>query len=219
MLITWNLIAQTDTWYFKLIPKPQNQWLKSPISKKSTALKKWNCCIEQTDLFCKGRRIVAVMGPSGCGIYIAQHTWLLDDRIAGGFYLRNWSSTFQWKKKSRPAQAYYCCVSRVLFDRWINCLENVEFPLIYLGVKSDERKKRVEEVLAKMQIMHRKNHYPQQLSEAATQRVAVARAVVTKPRLILAMSLQEPWIQPMVRKYGITYRIKWAGHYYHYGYT
>jgi putative ABC transport system ATP-binding protein len=68
----------------------------------------------------------------------------------------------------------------------LSVFENVELPLIYLGVKSAERRERVESVLDKMQIMHRRNHYPQQLSGGQQQRVAVARAVVNNPRLILA---------------------------------
>ena len=64
--------------------------------------------------------------------------------------------------------------------------ENVELPLIYTGVKKSERKRRVEEMLEKMQIMHRRNHFPQQLSGGQQQRVAVARAVVNNPKLILA---------------------------------
>jgi putative ABC transport system ATP-binding protein len=68
----------------------------------------------------------------------------------------------------------------------LTVFENVELPLIYLGMKSAERKKRVEVILDKVQIMHRRNHYPQQLSGGQQQRVAVARAVVNNPKLILA---------------------------------
>ena len=64
--------------------------------------------------------------------------------------------------------------------------ENVELPLIYTGVPASERKAKVDAVLDKMQIMHRRNHFPQQLSGGQQQRVAVARAVVNNPKLILA---------------------------------
>ena len=59
-------------------------------------------------------------------------------------------------------------------------------PLLYLGIDAAERKRRVEEVLEKVQIMHRRNHFPQQLSGGQQQRTAVARAVVNNPKLILA---------------------------------
>ena len=68
----------------------------------------------------------------------------------------------------------------------LSVYENVELPLIYTKVKAAERKERVEAVLDKMQIMHRRNHFPQQLSGGQQQRVAVARAVVNNPKLILA---------------------------------
>src|SRR5688500_20269592 len=58
--------------------------------------------------------------------------------------------------------------------------------MIYLGVSTAERKSRVENVLDKMQMMHRRNHFPQQLSGGQQQRVAVARAVINNPKLILA---------------------------------
>jgi len=105
----------------------------------------------------KQGEFVAVMGPSGCG----KSTLLRKRNI--GFVFQSFN----------------------LIDE-LTVFENVELPLIYLGVKSDERKKRVEAVLDKMQIMHRRNHYPQQLSGGQQQRVAVARAVVNNPKLILA---------------------------------
>jgi putative ABC transport system ATP-binding protein len=64
--------------------------------------------------------------------------------------------------------------------------ENVELPLLYLGISAVERQKQVEAMLEQMQILHRKNHFPQQLSGGQQQRVAVARAVIGQPKLILA---------------------------------
>ena len=68
----------------------------------------------------------------------------------------------------------------------MNVYENVELPLIYLKMKSGERKDRVEGVLERMKIGHRAKHFPQQLSGGQQQRVAIARAVVANPKLILA---------------------------------
>jgi putative ABC transport system ATP-binding protein len=64
--------------------------------------------------------------------------------------------------------------------------ENVELPLTYLGIKSSERKKMVNNILQRMNIAHRGGHFPQQLSGGQQQRVAIARAVVSSPKLILA---------------------------------
>ena len=63
---------------------------------------------------------------------------------------------------------------------------NIELPLKYLGVPAKERKERVEEIMRRMAISHRAQHYPQQLSGGQQQRVAIARAVVVKPKLVLA---------------------------------
>ena len=68
----------------------------------------------------------------------------------------------------------------------LSVYENIELPLIYSSVSSSERRKRVNEIIERVGISHRANHFPQQLSGGQQQRVAVARALVTRPNLILA---------------------------------
>ena len=72
-----------------------------------------------------------------------------------------------------------------VFDE-LTVYENVELPLVYLGMKTLQRKERVNKVLEKVNLLHRANHYPQQLSGGQQQRVAIARAVVTECKLLLA---------------------------------
>ena len=137
----------------------------------------------------KKGEFVAVMGPSGCGkSTLLNILGLLDDPDAGSFIFNDTEiAKFNERKRAdlRKHNIGFVFQSFNLIDE-LTVFENVELPLIYLGVKSDERKKRVEAVLDKMQIMHRRNHYPQQLSGGQQQRVAVARAVVNNPKLILA---------------------------------
>ena len=137
----------------------------------------------------KDGEFVAVMGPSGCGkSTLLNILGLLDDADSGSFLFNNIEVVdFNERKRAdlRKHNIGFVFQSFNLIDELTVC-ENVELPLIYLGVKTDERKKRAEAVLDKMQIMHRRNHYPQQLSGGQQQRVAVARAVVNDPKLILA---------------------------------
>ena len=145
--------------------------------------------LQPTDFKVEKGELVLIIGPSGsgkttllsllgCVIYPSQgKVWIngtytndLSDEQMANVRLNNIGFVFQ---------------SFNLIDE-LTVFENVELPLIYTGVKAADRKKRVEEVLDKMQIMHRRNHYPQQLSGGQQQRVAVARAVVNKPKLILA---------------------------------
>jgi putative ABC transport system ATP-binding protein len=132
---------------------------------------------------------VAVMGPSGCGkSTLLNILGLLDDPDAGSFIFNGIEvSKFNERKRAelRKRNIGFVFQSFNLIDE-LTVFENVELPLIYLGMKSADRKKRVELILDKVQIMHRRNHYPQQLSGGQQQRVAVARAVVNNPKLILA---------------------------------
>lgn len=137
----------------------------------------------------KEGEFVAVMGPSGCGkSTLLNIVGLLDDPDSGSFIFNGVEvAKFTERKRSdmRKKNIGFVFQSFNLIDE-LTVFENVELPLIYSGVKKSERKIRVEEVLAKVQIMHRRNHFPQQLSGGQQQRVAVARAVVNKPKLILA---------------------------------
>ena len=68
----------------------------------------------------------------------------------------------------------------------LNVYENIELPLRYLNISAAERKAKVTEIMKRMAISHRAQHFPQQLSGGQQQRVAIARAVVAGPKLILA---------------------------------
>ncbi len=137
----------------------------------------------------KEGEFVAIMGPSGCGkSTLLNIIGLLDDLDGGAFVFNDTDvSGFNERKRAemRKHNIGFVFQSFNLIDE-LTVFENVELPLIYTGVSTADRKKIVDEVLDKIQIAHRKNHYPQQLSGGQQQRVAVARAVVNKPKLILA---------------------------------
>ena len=137
----------------------------------------------------KEGEFVAIMGPSGCGKSTLLNILGLLDSPDGGSFVFNGEeiSKYNERKRSqiRKHNVGFVFQSFNLIDE-LTVFENVELPLIYTGVKKGERKRRVEEVLEKMQIMHRRNHFPQQLSGGQQQRAAVARAVVNNPKLILA---------------------------------
>ncbi len=137
----------------------------------------------------KKGEFVSVMGPSGCGkSTLLNILGLLDEPDSGSFLFNSIEvSKFNERKRAglRKKNIGFVFQSFNLIDE-LTVFENVELPLIYNGYKSAERKEKVLAVLDKVQIMHRKNHYPQQLSGGQQQRVAVARAVVNDPKLILA---------------------------------
>lgn len=137
----------------------------------------------------KENEFVSIMGPSGCGkSTLLNILGLLDNPNDGEyFFLNEEVSGYNERKRAelRKSNIGFVFQSFNLIDE-LTVFENVELPLLYLGVPTAQRKTKVENALEKMQVMHRRNHFPQQLSGGQQQRVAVARAVVAKPKLILA---------------------------------
>ena len=135
------------------------------------------------------KEFVAIMGPSGYGKSTLLNIFGLLDNPSGGqyYFLNEEVSKYTERQRAhmRKSNIGFVFQSFNLIDE-LTVFENVELPLLYLGVATSEREKMVNEVLEKMQIMHRKDHFPQQLSGGQQQRVAVSRAVVAKPPLILA---------------------------------
>jgi len=132
---------------------------------------------------------VAVMGPSGCGkSTLLNLLGMLDNPTSGSYFFAGQDvSGFRERQRAnlRKANIGFVFQNFNLIDE-LTVQENVELPLLYLGMPTAERKHRVDATLEKMQIAHRRKHFPQQLSGGQQQRVAVARAVVASPKVILA---------------------------------
>ena len=131
---------------------------------------------------------VAIMGPSGCGkSTLLNILGLLDNPTSGSYMLLDREvATLREKERTRfrKGNIGFVFQSFNLIDE-LNVFENVELPLIYLGVKASERKRRVNEILARMNISHRAEHFPQQLSGGQQQRVAtVSYTHLTLPTIL-----------------------------------
>ena len=137
----------------------------------------------------KEGEFVAIMGPSGCGkSTLLNILGVLDNPTSGEYYLNGIEVsryTEAQRTKLRKGIIGFVFQSFNLIDE-LNVYENIELPLLYMGVSAAERKKKVQEAMERMAIVHREKHFPQQLSGGQQQRVAIARAVVANPKLILA---------------------------------
>ncbi len=145
--------------------------------------------VSSINLRVKPGEFVAVMGPSGCGKSTLLNIIGMLDRPDSGDYIfqgKNLQSVSESElTKCRKENLGFIFQSFNLVDE-LTVFENIELPLLYLGYSSTERTRMVETVLERMNMMHRRNHLPQQLSGGQQQRAAIARAVVHKPKLILA---------------------------------
>lgn len=132
---------------------------------------------------------VAIMGPSGCGkSTLLNILGLLDNPTKGSYKLQGVEvATLDENHRTdlRKGVIGFVFQSFNLIDE-LNVRENIELPLLYMGVPAKERRHRAEEVMERMNISHREKHFPNQLSGGQQQRVAIARAVIAGPKLILA---------------------------------
>jgi len=149
---------------------------------ETTALNRLNLEVREGEF-------VAIMGPSGCGkSTLLNIMGLLDSPTEGSYrFLGEDTAGYSERDRARMRKGNvgFIFQSFNLIDE-LTVFENADLPLQYLGLKASESKVKVEKALDKIGMSSRKNHFPQQLSGGQQQRAAIARAVVTEPKLILA---------------------------------
>ena len=145
--------------------------------------------LNEVNLEIKECEFVAIMGPSGCGkSTLLNIIGLLDSPTKGEYTLQDLDVSKMNESdrtKLRRVVIGFVFQSFNLIDE-LNVYENIELPLLYMGYSGKERKRLVEEAMSRMNIEHRRHHFPAQLSGGQQQRVAIARAVVSNPKIILA---------------------------------
>lgn len=145
--------------------------------------------VNEVDLTVEDGEFLAIMGPSGCGkSTLLNLLGLLDAPTSGDydfFDQRVSGRSERYLSRLRKGAVGFIFQDFNLMDE-LTVAENVALPLLYLRVSATERRRRVEEVLKRLDMAHRSRHYPGQLSGGQQQRVAIARAVVMRPRLIVA---------------------------------
>ncbi|MDZ5649356.1 MULTISPECIES: ABC transporter ATP-binding protein [unclassified Nitrospirillum] len=145
--------------------------------------------LNQVNIHIKQGEFVAIMGPSGCGkSSLLNIVGMLDNPSSGQYWFGDEDVAGYGERKLadiRKKNIGFIFQSFNLIDE-LTVFENVELALLYHDIPSRERKERVKEALAKVNIAHRSSHLPQQLSGGQQQRVAIARAVVSRPRMLLA---------------------------------
>ena len=145
--------------------------------------------LNEVTLHVEQGEFVAIMGPSGCGkSTLLNILGTLDSPTSGSYFFEEKQVDKMNENQLtalRKNNLGFIFQSFNLIDE-LTVYENVELPLVYMGIKTAQRKEKVNKVLEKVNLLHRANHYPQQLSGGQQQRVAIARAVVTDCKLLLA---------------------------------
>ena len=154
---------------------------------KTDEVETW--ALQNVDLEVNKGEFMAVMGPSGCGKSTLLNILGLLDTPTQGTYLLNGKDVSQMSEDERTdlrkGQLGFVFQSFNLIDE-LNVTENVELPLLYMGTSKKERRQQVKDVIERVAMAHRAQHFPAQLSGGQQQRVAIARAVISHPQIILA---------------------------------
>ncbi|WP_321330881.1 ABC transporter ATP-binding protein [uncultured Bacteroides sp.] len=145
--------------------------------------------LENVNLTVERGEFLSIMGPSGCGKSTLLNIMGLLDAPTSGKIEINGTSSEGMKDKAlaafRNRSLGFVFQSFHLINS-LSVLDNVELPLLYRHVSASERKRLAQEVLEKVGLSHRMRHFPTQLSGGQCQRVAVARAIIGNPDIILA---------------------------------
>ncbi len=145
--------------------------------------------LDDINLTVKEGEFISLMGPSGSGkSTLLNCIGMLDDFTGGGYtFLGEPVHSMKERNRSKLYKEYIGFVFQAyhLIDE-LTVLENIETPLLYKSVKSSERKAMVADMLDRFNIVGKKDLFPAQLSGGQQQLVGVARALIGKPKLILA---------------------------------
>ena len=154
---------------------------------KTEEVETW--ALQNVNLEVKKGEFVAIMGPSGCGKSTLLNLLGLLDTPTEGTYMLDGKDVSCMSEDDRTdlrkGKLGFVFQSFNLIDE-LNVSDNVELPLLYMGVPKKERKQKVKEVVERVAMSHRAQHFPSQLSGGQQQRVAIARAVISRPSIILA---------------------------------
>ncbi|MCT4630496.1 ABC transporter ATP-binding protein [Winogradskyella sp.] len=145
--------------------------------------------LDNINLQVKEGEFISLMGPSGSGkSTLLNCIGMLDNFTAGGYtFLSEPVHSMKEKNRSKLYKEYIGFVFQAyhLIDE-LTVWENIETPLLYKSIKSSERKALVADMLDRFNIVGKKDLFPIQLSGGQQQLVGIARALIGKPKLILA---------------------------------